>query len=283
MTNASFSFEIARRLLRCIPNQLTGKTRIRRAALRILRSHLPVRIPDRYGNSIWCPSLDEPIAAALFASGVYEKETIDTILSHLPFDGTYIDVGANVGAIALPVAARRPNGRVICVEADPAIAAILQRNKEENGRSNITAVECVAGSEEKAISFYSAPAGRFGMGSIGPQFDAVPITLKQRTLDGILDELDIRDVNVVKLDIEGAELGALRGLSRRLASANPPVVIFEFADWAEGRISGQNPGDAQAFLISIGYRIFHFESGGISRRALDTPVTCGSGMFLALR
>ncbi|MGB8363064.1 MAG: FkbM family methyltransferase [Rhizomicrobium sp.] len=226
--------------------------------------------------------MEEPIAAALFGSGVYEPDTLAAILSRLPADGIYVDVGANVGAIALPVAAQRPGAKVVCVEAAPEIAVILRRNVEENARSNIAVVECVAGSEENPISFYGAPASKFGMGSIGPQFDALPLTLEQRTLDGVLDELGIGNVDVVKLDIEGAELGALRGIMRRLTSSHRPAIVFEFSDWAEARVGGQKPGDAQAYLVSIGYRLFRLGRGGLPGPALDSPITSGSGMILGV-
>lgn len=281
MAEASLSFEFIRRSLRCIPNEMRGKTRITRLALRLLPNRLQVRVPDSYGNQIWCPSLDEPIAIGLFGAGVYEPDTLAAILSRLPSDGVYIDVGANVGAIALPVAAQRPAARIVCVEADPQIAAILRRNVAENLRSNVAVIECVAGSEAKPVSFYGAPVSKFGMGSIGPQFDAPPISLEQRALDSILDELGIEDVHAVKIDIEGAELGALRGLAHRLTRPNRPTVVFEFSDWAEARVAGQSAGDAQRYLMSIGYRLFRLERGGARRPALDSPLTRGAAMILA--
>lgn len=256
--------------------------RVTRIALRLLRPRRQARVPDRFGNWIWCPSLEEPIASALFSSGVYEPETLSAILSYLPADGTFMDVGANVGAISLPVAVKRPHSRVISVEGDPRIAAILRRNVEENARLNVAIVECLAGSEEKSALFYRAPADKFGMGSIGPQFDVAPVDLQQRKLDSVLDESGIGDIDVVKLDIEGAELGALRGLERRLTSSRRPVIIFEFSDWAEARVAGQNPGDAQAYLMSIGYRLFRLECAGMPRLALTAPVRCGANMILAV-
>jgi hypothetical protein len=90
------------------------------------------------------------------------------------------------------------------------------------------------------------------MGSIDPQFAPSDQELVQRPTDDILDELGIGHVHVVKLDIEGAEVSALHGLSRRLTSRYPPTLVFEFVDWAEARIPGQQPGDAQRFLLSLG-------------------------------
>jgi FkbM family methyltransferase len=283
MANQGVAFNAVRCLVRAIPNKLRGKTRVARAALLTFRGKRPVRLPDRFGNRLWCPSLEEPIAAAIFATGVYEADTLTAILAQLNPNGVYVDVGANVGALALPVAALRKDVRIVCVEGDPDIASILRRNVMENGRSNITMVECLAGpAAHVAVPFYRAPAHKFGMGSVGPQFGGPPIVLKQRALDDVLDELGIAHVDVMKLDIEGAEFGALRGLMRRLTNARPPAIVFEFVDWAEARIPGQSPGEAQAFLISLGYRLFRLARGGAPGVALGRPLTAGSAMILAL-
>src|SRR5437868_6543411 len=107
-----------RRIVRSVPN-VRGKMRFARLFLRPFRRRGPIRIPDTFGNEIFCPSLDEPMAESLFCLGVYEPGTIKAILSKLNNGGTYLDVGSNIGAIALPIAACRPDAWVICVEGDP--------------------------------------------------------------------------------------------------------------------------------------------------------------------
>ena len=237
--------------------------------------------PDRFGNRLCCLSLAEPISLGLFASGVYEPVTVAAILEALTPTGVFLDVGANIGAIALPLAAQRPGAKVVCIEASPDIAAVLRRNIAANGRANGDVIECLAGEAERGeVAFYRAPAEKFGMGSIGPQFGAAPIALPQRTLDGVLDELGIETVDVVKLDIEGAELGDLRGLARRLAAPRP-TIVFEFSDWAEQRIPGQTPGEAQALLMSLGYRLYPLPRGA-GDTPLETPLTAGGAMLLAI-
>jgi FkbM family methyltransferase len=223
------------------------------------------------------------MSVGLFGFGVHEPDTLGAILHHLRHSGVFVDVGANVGALALPVAACRPDARIICVEADPQIVSLLKRNVAENGRSNIRIVHCLAGPiDNPQVPFYPAPAAKFGMGSIGSQFGAEPVTLTQRPLDDVLDELFIDDVDVMKLDIEGAEFGAMQGLSRRLRSPAPPAIVFEFIDWAETRIAGQPAGSAQQFLLSLGYRLFRLARGGRSGERIERPVTTGYTMILAL-
>ena len=104
----------------------------------------------------------------------------------------------------------------------------------------------------------------------------------QRPLDDVLDELSINDIDVVKLDIEGSEFGALQGLLRRLKRPRPPAIVFEFIDWAETRIPGQAAGSAQQFLLSLGYSLFLLARGGKPGERINCPVTTGNIMILAL-
>ena len=270
------------RIMRVVPNSLPGKTRLARLVLRPFSQRHPFFLSDRFGNRLAVPSLKEPISVGLFACGVYEPDTVTAVVDHLNAYGTFLDVGANIGAVALPVAVRRPAAQIICIEADPGIASLLQKNVEANRRPNIRIAQCVAGPENVEIDFYAAPAANFGMGSVGPQFYAAGEKLRQRKLDDVLDELGIDNVDIAKFDIEGAELGAFKGFMRRLTGDRPPVIVFEFADWAESRIPGQIAGSAQNLLLSCGYSLFRMMRGGTAV-GLEQPMTSGGAMILAVR
>jgi FkbM family methyltransferase len=277
------AFHLARLFVRAVPD-MPGKLRLARLALRPFRKLQSVQIPDRCGNVLCCPSVEEPIALAIFANGVYEPDTVAAILSRIPGGGVYLDVGANIGAIALQVARQRPDARVICIEADPGVAAILRRNVAYNALPNVTVAECLAGPcSKEAVRFYTAPIGKFGMGSIGPQFDYPPVFLRQVALDKLLDDMGIGHVDVMKLDVEGSELGVLQGLTRRLAGSKSLKILFEFSDWAEERIEGQVAGAAQTFLHSLGYQTFQLGHRGQTGAPLDQPLSTGSAMLLSHR
>jgi len=106
--------------------------------------------------------------------------------------------------------------------------------------------------------------------------------LRQRALDSLAAEMEVQQIDVIKIDVEGAELGVPQGAARILSSKRPPVILFEFADWAEARISGQRPGDAQAALLARRYRLFRLTGGSGTREEIVSPVRHGTGMILAL-
>jgi FkbM family methyltransferase len=269
--------------LRLVPDRLPGKVRLGRMLLRPFLSLTPAVLKDRAGCTYILPSYAEPIAQDIFTFGAYERDTHDVILKFLSEKGTFIDVGANIGALAIPIAKARPQGSIICIEADPDINRLLRDNLNRNGCKRAEIMPCVAGaSDGQIVAFYRAPDDKFGMGSLGPQFCEAPIMLKQRSLDAMLTEMDIGRIDVIKIDVEGAELGVLRGAQRLLASEQPPTVVFEFADWAERRIAGQQPGDAQSWLLEKGYRLFCIERGGRVDKELLAPMRSGAGMLLAV-
>src|SRR6516164_5334031 len=105
MDEGGLAFDLIRRVVRAVPDRLSGKTRLARLALRPFLKDGMVRIPDRFGNVLHLPGLEEPISVGLFAFGVYEPDTLWAILQHLNPSGVFVDVGANVGTHALPVAA----------------------------------------------------------------------------------------------------------------------------------------------------------------------------------
>jgi FkbM family methyltransferase len=270
-------------LLRAIPDRMPGKTRLGRMLLRPFLSRSPGVLTDRAGYTYSVPSYAESIAQHIFTFGAYERDTHEVILKFLPEWGTFIDVGASIGALAIPIAKARPHASVICLEADPNIHELLVENVIRNECDRIQSICCVVGPEDGQLApFYRAPSDRFGMGSIGPQFENHPIMLAQRSLDALVADLNVADIDVVKIDVEGAELGVLRGARGILASERPPVIVFEFADWAEGRISGQQIGDGQSLLLASEYRLFRLEPGARIGAEVVTPLRIGSCMLLAV-
>ena len=270
-------------LLRVVPDRVPGKTRLGRMLLRPFLSRSPCILTDRAGCTYVLPSYAEPIAQHIFTFGAYERDTQEVILRFLPKRGTLIDVGANIGALAIPIAKARPHASIICLEADPNIHELLVENVIRNECGRIQVVSCIAGpADSQFVPFYRAPDDKFGMGSIGPQFGAHPIMLAQRSLDVLVADSNLADVDVIKIDVEGAEFGVLQGARRILASKRPPAIVFEFADWAEGRIPGQRPGDSQSLLLASGYRLFRLEPGPRIGAEIVTPLRNGACMLLAL-
>jgi FkbM family methyltransferase len=270
------------RALRLIPPGTRGKMRLARLLLP-LRAHRSGRIVTlASGEQLSAPSLHEPVAFHCLVDGTYEPELTALLERYLPPGGTFLDVGANIGVFTLTAARiAGPLGRVIAIEASPEIGGFLSRNIAANGCPNVTLVaKAAAENGPQRLAFWPAPAEKFGMGALAPQFDAAAIAVDADTIDNIVTALDIAHVDLIKMDIEGFEAAALRGARRLLSSSRPPPVIIEFADWAENR-AGARCGDAQRVLQELGYKLKLIRRDG-RLQDLTEPLARGSASILAV-
>jgi FkbM family methyltransferase len=271
----------ASRLLRLCPAGMPGRMRVAKLLFGDGLKSRDISIQGHDGLRFLVPCLREPIALHLFVDGEYERETLRVLLRILAEGAIYVDVGANIGVFALPAARQvGAHGKVIGVEASPAVFPYLEHNVAANDLPNVFLYECALCDHDDLIAqFWEAPATKFGMGALAPQFEVEPVNVRTRTLDSVLSDLEIEHVDVLKVDVEGFEAGVFRGAQRLLSGPNPPIVIFEFCDWAEQR-SGQGPGAAQRVIADYGYtlwRLKHFPNGA----PLDGLVTEGSDMLVA--
>jgi len=151
-----------------------------------------------------------------FWAGSYEPE-VRQVIERLDLAGKHAwDIGAHAGYFSLALARR--GASVVALEANPETAARLRRNVALND-AKVEVAEAAAAPEAGTVSFDVVAGQRRAKSRIsesgGTQVEAV-------TLDGLLDRFGAPAF--VKMDIEGAELPALRAAPRFLA-ARPTVLI----------------------------------------------------------
>lgn len=269
-------------IFRMVPQRFPGKARVARRLLQPYFDRRDLVIALQH-YSLVVPSLEEPIALHSLIDGAYEPELVSLLQRELQPGDVVVDVGANIGAIALEAAAQvGDTGRVIAIEASPTIQPYLAQNIERNGARNITIFRCAAHeSEEQTLDFYEAPVGKFGMGAVAPQFNTRPTSVRCRTLDSITGEAGVAEVRLVKMDVEGAEASVLRGAKRLLESPNAPVIVFEFSDWAEARMPNTTIGDAQRELLKAGFTIWTLDAYLAGHAPLSEVLTSGYTTLVA--
>jgi FkbM family methyltransferase len=271
---------LRQRLIRILP-PFRGKFRFARFLIGPVRG--PAVVKDQFGFSYEVPDLREPIAFNLLVNGVYEPKVEDLILNTLKPGDVFIDVGANIGVFTIPAAKRvGSGGRVIAVEASPDVFGVLERNIAVNDSENVHLICAAAAASEGESQFYPAPVDHFGMGSRAPQFNVAPITVSRVMLDSLMAKFNLSSVAVLKIDVEGFEIDVLKGATRLLTAARPPLVIFEFCDWAEARAAPENVGAAQRFLFDYGFRIWR--AANYNRgNSLTNPLTDGAEILVAFK
>jgi FkbM family methyltransferase len=161
-----------------------------------------------------------------FTLGSEEPELQAELARLLTPGDVFYDVGANVGFMTLVGAALvGRTGRVIAFEPIPRLAAAVRANAERNGLAQIEVHE-LALADEEATARFVVPEESSGAhladvnAGDGETFD-VQVT----TLDAFLARTGAPPPTAIKLDIEGAELRALDGMRRTLATHGPALVV----------------------------------------------------------
>jgi FkbM family methyltransferase len=255
-----------------------GKERLARTLFKnSLGKRKDILIKGKLGCEYILPNIVENIGFEIFTNGIYEQVTSDFIVSRLPPNGVFLDLGANIGAITIPLKARRKDIKVVCVEAAPWIYSYLEQNLKKNQVTNVHAFNrALYYSDHEILNFYS-PEEKFGKGSLSPVFTNSIIPVTTIKVDTLVTELGISKVDLIKIDVEGYEYHVFRGAAALLGRDDAPDIIFEFVDWAEEAAEGATAGDAQKILVEMGYRIFYFSENGIGQ---EVQGILGKGFFM---
>jgi len=214
----------------------------------------------------------DKIERSIYLYGLYEFHTTQAFLSLLRPGTTFVDGGAHVGHYTL-LAAKRvgPEGRVVSFEPDPRNRERLERNVALNGFSHVTVLPFALYDSEGEVPFTRAPEGDTGRGAISA--NGAIDTVNTVRLDDVFERERIERLDVLKLDIEGAEAAALVGAAG-LLERRRPAVLFEV-----NRISGTDDSvtaPALDVLRSHGYRLYVIESRPTGHHFDLTELPAGS-------
>ena len=213
-----------------------------------------------------------------------ERQVREALRRRLTTASNCVDVGASSGDLLEHMVQLAPRGRHVAIEPLPAFAARLRK------RFPSIAVHQLALADADGVSeFHFVPRTPGYSGLERRRYEredeAVErISVRTSRLDGLLDPG--QRVDAIKIDVEGGELGVLRG-ARRVLAGDRPFVIFEHGLGAAD-FYGTTPGDVYALLVErLGYRIFTLDGWLAGRPALTLAEmqrdfeTCRGYMYVA--
>lgn len=229
-----------------------------------------VKVPTWFGRQVHICLSDVAVSRDILLTGHWEPDTEAVLRSLLTPDSVFLDLGANIGWFSLLagdlMARADGQGRVIAVEANPALLPYLMASIVESGLAERIAVKPYAvAAATGLVQMDASLTGNVGSLSIASlqqplaQRNVVPAV----RLDDIL--ADLNRLDVVKMDIEGAEPLAIRGFTALLKRFRP-AVLMEFNEAALRDVSRMSVRDFLKELAALGYRPHEFHGG--ERRAL---------------
>ncbi|OYU70794.1 MAG: hypothetical protein CFE28_12795 [Alphaproteobacteria bacterium PA2] len=230
-----------------------------------------------YGLNFQFPALDATVGRSLRDHGEFARMELDFLVESAVGQGTYIDVGANIGSIALPFARRRPDWQVVAIEAHRGIAGLLNANVLNNRLFNVEVFHAAAGAEPGLVQFPKAPLSQHR------NFGQIGINLTEEATEPVmvvrLDDIAPADTRLVKIDVEGYEPEVLKGAKDLIARKS--------AIWlAEATI--QHPEASRqviATFMDAGYQVFWFFAPFvtyIAEKGIPANSTGGDANIVAL-
>jgi FkbM family methyltransferase len=157
----------------------------------------------------------------------YNLEELDFLRAHTPAGGVFVDVGANAGTYALPLARHvGPGGRVIAIEPHPVMVARLAFNQAASRIGNVALVAAAAGDTDGELMI-ETDHENYGASHVYPDASARSDAIRVPALRllRILQDRNVGQVDSLKIDVEGYEDRVLIGFFRDAPPALWPRAI----------------------------------------------------------
>ncbi len=217
-------------------------------------SLLTPRLVHLAGHTIYLDPVD---SLGLSVKPAYDAFALKMVRRLVRFDDVVLDVGANIGYFTLVLAESvGGNGRVFAFEPDSDNCRILRKNLSVNGYDRVTVEpKAVSDGDGKANLYLSLRScGHHSL--FGADQEGGSVAVETVSLDSYFPAGS--RVDFIKMDIEGAEVSALEGMTRVL-SDNPQLILLgEFYPAALSR-AATSPCAYLDLLITQGFILYHVD------------------------
>lgn len=228
------------------------------------------RTPLKLGGRLFACYLRDCIARDVYFTGSYEPQETALVQRLLRPGMTFVDVGANWGFFTLLAAhCTGATGRVIALEPDPRLFALLQANLRRNGLDFVVAHQLAAADRADVLHLagFDEQAGNWGLSRLTNQSAAGTFAVQAGPIDALMDELAIDHVDLLKMDIEGSEDLALRGMQAGLSQRRYERILLEVHPGLLAE-KGKTVREGCQQLVAAGYRAWWIDhSPAALRRA----------------
>ena len=213
--------------------------------------------PALGGYAFTCHHGDS-VAREVCYTGRYEPQETQIVSRLLRSGGVFVDVGANWGYFTLAAAhCVGPSGRVIAFEPEPRLFALLEANVAMNALGHVQLHRVGAAADRRTLRFvaFSTTSGNWGESRSIAGAGNADFECEAMAVDEALDADRVHHVDLIKIDVEGAEVDVLAGMRRGLREHRYARVLLEcHVDLLAQR--GESTSSCFLPLTDAGYRLF---------------------------
>lgn len=247
------------RLYKSLVKMFTGYGLIKIYPVKILHSFINSLLIPKYvlvdGHKMYIDKEDSlNIATGLNYKPLETKVLTDEI--HL--GNIVLDIGANIGDDTLLLAKIvGPKGKIYAFEPDPDNFKLLKKNVRVNNYRNVVLVDKAVSNKNGKIKLYLSDNNKADHRIYGSESERKSVDVSMVSLDNYFRNFK-KKINVVKIDIQGAEMMAFEGMQKILKLNKYPKILSEF--WPIGlKRCGSNAKDYLKFLRSNRYEISYID------------------------
>lgn len=214
--------------------------------------------------------LDSKDSLGLSSEGIYEPFETEFVKRELKKGDVVLDIGANIGYYTLIFAKLvGEKGKVFAFEPEPTNFYLLKKNVEINGYKNVTLIQMAVSNKTEKLKLYLSEVNkgdhRIYDSHNGRQF----LEIEAVRLDDYFKNYNEK-IDFIKMDIQGAEGGAIQGGFSFLQKNKNVRIITEF--WPIGlKTSGIAPQEYLELLIGLGFRLYEVSEWEKRIKPVDIP------------
>lgn len=154
--------------------------------------------------------------------GEFSEAEVSYLLEQVEEDSIVVDVGANIGALTVPIAQKCHRGRVVAIEAQLVNFHFLCANVVTNSLLHVIPIHAAAGTECKPITVpFLDPRKPHNFGGLNIQVDAPGMPVSMITVDS----LGLNRCDLIKIDVEGMEPDVLKGAAETIKKFRPMLYV----------------------------------------------------------
>ena len=261
--------------------QLVGSTEL--SAIEIVADELRVVTTDGL-RLVWHPEDLRTAPNVLVNTGEYEPAESAALKAAAAGASVIFDIGANVGYFSLRWATgMASSGSIHAFEPVPATYDRLARNVALNGLGDVVRTNNLGVGNHPGTFRFHVPSfsgsGAASLMNLHPDEDTMEVEAEVTTLDAYFAEHGLNRLDLVKVDVEGAELMVLHGGSATIAHYKPLLFLELLRKWSKP--FGYHPNDVIALLGGMGYRCYVHEGERLVRFETMTDETVQTNFFFA--
>lgn len=233
-------------------------------------NHSPWLIPFSSRMKILLPNTGS--GALIYYQDFSEPDTARFIQKILKPGMIFVDIGAHIGEYTLLSAELLgETGHIYAFEPQPKIYNLLESNIKVNQLKKISIESCALSNQEGKVEFtiFSEPSVssiKTDLPNSSEQNYSITDTIQVSTitLDSYFGSLEDK-IDLIKLDVEGAELMVFQGAKKYLefSEATAPIWLFEFSP-RNYKDFGYDAKDLFSLLESYGYIIYEYSNGQLN-------------------